>query len=299
MTIEELKRKKLEMGFTNEEVAEMSGVPLGTIQKIFGGATKHPRRKTLEAIEAAFYRHYLFIHNMGAPVLHKEWYSHKSDRDSYPISGESRNGSALREPEHPYGTEAQDGPSLQNRKYTIEDYYALPQERRVELIDGVFYDMAAPTVAHQKVLGLLYYQIETCILSHSMPCQVLFSPCDVQLDNDEYTMVQPDLIVICDEGQIENGKCVKGAPAFVAEILSPSSRRLDLKKKLVKYMEGGVREYWILDPDKENLVIYDFGEDDMPYMTGFTETVPVRISEGKCSVDLAVIHQELLRIMKD
>ena len=80
--------------------------------------------------------------------------------------------------------------------YTIKDYYAIPEERRVELIDGVIYDMAAPDYIHQLIIGEMFEQIKSCIRSHKSLCRVFVSPCDVQPAGEDDTVVQPDLMVI-------------------------------------------------------------------------------------------------------
>ena len=81
----------------------------------------------------------------------------------------------------------------EKKPHTLKDYYALPEERRAELIDGVFYDMAAPSLRHQSILLSLAIQFRERIKEHHQACEVYIAPCDVKLDKDDYTMVQPDL----------------------------------------------------------------------------------------------------------
>ena len=107
--------------------------------------------------------------------------------------------------------------------YTVEDYMALPDDRRCELIDGVLYDMAAPRKVHQALLFELLVQMKACIEKSNRKCIVYPGPIDVQLDCDEYTMVQPDLAVLCREDD-PDVHAVQGAPDFVVEIISPSNR---------------------------------------------------------------------------
>jgi len=172
-----------------------------------------------------------------------------------------------------------------NRKYTIEDYYALPEDRRAELIDGVIYDMTAPSNIHQLILGDLYIKFRECAVEHHMPCDVMLSPCDVRLDRDNYTMVQPDLLVVCAD---EDGEWrrIEGAPDLVVEILSPSTRNKDLVLKLYKYQNAGVREYWIVDPKHRKIYVHYFEREDYaPEQYDFDSVIPVGISGGKCSID--------------
>ena len=131
MTLEELRRKKRELRLTSEMIAEASGVPLGTVQKLFGGTTKAPRKRTVEAVEKALYLEEL-RQNAGVSRAVLSAGQVGEGAVPYPSAGE--------------GT----------RKYTISDYYALPEEQRAELIDGIFYDMSTPAYIHQKILGLLH-----------------------------------------------------------------------------------------------------------------------------------------------
>ncbi len=153
----------------------------------------------------------------------------------------------------PYGSPLEKNPGA----YTIADYFTIPDEIRVELIDGAIYDMAAPDFEHQKIVGEIYRQIANYILENNVQCEAGISPIDVRLDCDDRTMVQPDLLILFDHEKIQNGK-VFGAPDFVLEVISPSTKRKDYFKKLEKYENAGVREYWILDPYKKQLLVFFF-----------------------------------------
>lgn len=155
---------------------------------------------------------------------------------------------------------------------TVADMEALPESTRAELIDGVIYDMAAPTIAHQRIVGFLTVEISLYIRSKGGKCEVFPAPFDVQLDKDEYTLVQPDISVICDKDKLSNGKRCIGAPDWVIEVVSPSSDTSDYKLKLFKYQAAGVREYWIIDPDAERISVFRF-ESDTFQILPFTATV--------------------------
>ncbi len=197
----------------------------------------------------------------------------------------------LRESQFEYGTSPQD------HLYTLEDYYALPDERRVELIDGVFYDMAAPSALHQLILGQMLNQFSACAEQHDLSCEVLISPFDVRLDQDDYTMVQPDLLVICRELDYLHLKRLEGAPDLTVEILSPSTRSKDLFLKLYKYKNAGVREYWVVDPETQSVTVHHLEDEEnyAPKKYTFEDRVPVEISGGKCSVDFAKIRGKLCK----
>ena len=177
-------------------------------------------------------------------------------------------------------------------EYTLEDYYAIPDDIRVELIDGVIYDMSAPTFTHQDFAFELAVFLRNYIKDKKGKCKTYVSPIDVQLDRDDKTMVQPDVIVVCDRDKIMN-RCLYGAPDFVVEILSPSTSKKDSTIKLKKYKHAGVREYWMVDPDKKKVVVYDWNKSDIPAVFGFDAKVSVGIFDGECVIDFAEIFEEI------
>ena len=270
MTIKEMQDRKRELGYTNELIAEKSGVPLGTVQKLFAGLTKAPRRKTVEALEK---------------VLSDD--SGKSAKDERNICGTCSRQPVrgVREPQIMYGEGTEQG------KNTLKDYYALPDDRRTELIDGNFYDMASPTKEHQTILMQIALQLSSAVDSHPA-CRLYVAPLDVCLDNDDDTMVQPDFLIVCNKDDRDERR-VNGAPDFIVEILSPSSRYHDMFRKLNKYRLSGVREYWIVDPKSRKVTVYDFEHDELPACFTFNDMVPLMISNGEFSVDFVKIRKVL------
>ena len=175
-----------------------------------------------------------------------------------------------------------------NGEYTIDDYRALPDEQRVELIDGYFYDMASPTFGHQSIGGEIHRQIANYIMELGGNCRPFIAPVDVQLDCDERTMVQPDVGIVCDTSKIKRFG-IYGAPDFVVEVVSSSTKKKDYALKLSKYMEAGVREYWILDFAQEKVLVYFFESDVYPVIYGFDKPVPVNIYNGELKIDFTNI----------
>ena len=145
--------------------------------------------------------------------------------------------------------------------YTIKDIYALPDGQRAELIDGNIYMMAPPTTRHQRIVGALYTQIYNYLKGNRGKCEVIPSPFAVFL-NDEKNYVEPDISVICDPDKIDDDGC-HGAPDWIVEIVSPGSRCMDYMIKLFKYRSAGVREYWIVDPEKDRVIVYNYADDTM------------------------------------
>ena len=267
LTVEEMREKKRELGYSYEMIAELSGVPVSTVRKVLGGSTKAPRSATLQALSHAFGQDSIRQGN--------EAYRCLADRHA-------QNPQVLREAEAAYGPEKERG------SYTLEDYLALPDERRVELIDGVFYDMSAPTGYHQLVAGHLYSILLSWIRGKKGDCMPFISPVDVQLDCDNKTIVQPDVLILCDKSKYTPARIV-GAPDYVAEILSKSTRRKDIFIKLSKYKNAGVREYWMIDPDRKTVMVWNFEKDDEVQMYGFRDRIPVGIYNGECVIDFAEI----------
>lgn len=180
-------------------------------------------------------------------------------------------------------------PLLRNDIYTIEDIYALPAGQRAELIDGHIYDMAPPSYLHQKLVMELSATIRDYIKSHGGPCEVLPAPFAVFLNQDDHNYVEPDVSVICDPNRINDRGC-NGAPDFIIEIVSPSSQRMDYLTKLFKYRTAGVREYWIVNPMKETVQTYLFGDIEDFNQYSFDDKIPVGIYD-----DLKICIADLLK----
>ena len=191
-----------------------------------------------------------------------------------------------------YCIDDSDGSEKKPGEYTLEDYYALPDEQRVELIDGAFYDMASPSSIHQLISGKIFKCFDDYIEQNRGDCIALYAPLDVQLDCDDKTMVQPDVMIVCDREKLKE-HAVYGAPDLVIEVLSKSTRKKDCCKKLEKYVEAGVREYWMVDPDKKKVVVYTMDEEEWVTIYGFDDIVPVGIFNGKCKVDFAQIEKSV------
>ncbi len=171
------------------------------------------------------------------------------------------------------------------RKYTIRDYEQLPDDARAELIDGELFVMEAPSFLHQRIVLRLWYQIESFLQEKKGNCVAAAAPLDVRMDRDDYTMLQPDVLVICDRGQI-TGKRVEGAPDFVCEVVSPSSASKDYIKKTEKYRAAGVREYWIIDADRRTLTTYDFAGDGIQKSRELRGKAGVKIYHDELMIDL-------------
>lgn len=163
--------------------------------------------------------------------------------------------------------------------HTYGDYLAWPEDVRYELIDGDAYLMApAPTVRHQDIAGEIFRQIANALEGN--PCRVLVAPVDVLLPKTDEadaridTVVQPDVLVVCDPAKVGERR-VRGAPDFVVEVLSPSTAGHDMVLKRRLYERHGVREYWLIHPTDRVLTVYrlegtEFGKPDTQELKGAT-----------------------------
>lgn len=152
-------------------------------------------------------------------------------------------------------------PLLKEETYTIDDIYALPDGERAELIDGRMYMMAPPSRKHQRISTRLVSIIDRYIEEHKGKCEVYAAPFAVYLDERSNTYVEPDISVICDPDKLDDRGC-KGAPDWIIEIVSPASKKMDYLLKLLKYRFAGVKEYWIVDPEKNRVIVYNFTGDE-------------------------------------
>lgn len=168
--------------------------------------------------------------------------------------------------------------SVDDFGYTIADIEALPEGQRAELLNGEMFMMASPTATHQAILSWLHVEIYTKIRDKGGKCKAFVSPFAVYLMNDEKNYVEPDVVVICDRGKLDNKGC-HGAPDWAVEIVSPSSKKLDFYKKLDAYKNAGVREYWIIEPSKKAVIVYNLEEECIPELYHFTDTVKSRVLE--------------------
>ncbi len=175
-----------------------------------------------------------------------------------------------------------------DKLHTYSEYLAWPEDMHYELIDGVAYLMAppAPTLDHQDFAGEIYFQLRQAL--EGKPCKAFIAPVDVRLpkanEKDELidTVVQPDVLVVCDQSKLDRKRGVRGAPDFAVEVLSPSTASHDHVCKRRVYERAGVREYWLVHPTDRIVTIYrlengKFGTPDVCELSGET---PVGVLPG-------------------
>ena len=294
MTLEEMQMRRRVLGYTYKDLADRSGVPLPTVQKIFGGATKTPREATRKALEA---------------VLREGGAGSKGKKIRGAVSA-IRDNRLSESPEF-YGSFSSDSsagdkapaypllPHKRQGEYTAADREELPAENRTELIDGVLYDLAAPSNVHQVILQEVYAQLRECIRKNGRQCYAFMAPSDVWIDGNDRTVLQPDLYVICDYSMLSDRHRTVGAPVLVIEVISPSTKSRDFLLKAYKYSAAGVREYWLIDPEKEKITVFNYASDPSGSEReeySFGDAVPIASAGGKCRIDFKAVKDVLDRL---
>lgn len=173
--------------------------------------------------------------------------------------------------------------------YTVDYIYSLPEGERSELIDGVIYNMAPPNRIHQKIISQLTKVIGQYIDRNNGSCEVYPSPFAVFLNNDDRNYVEPDISVISDKNKLDDKGC-NGAPDWIVEVVSPSTKRIDYGIKLFKYRTAGVREYWIINPITNSINVFDLEKNEKSDQYTFDDDIEVCIYE-----DLIINVSELIK----
>lgn len=187
-----------------------------------------------------------------------------------------------------------------DEKFTYKEYRTWPDDERWEIIHGVPYAMSpAPTTDHQAIVGKLHLQLGNFF--KKKPCRVFISPIDVlfthdagENDDDVDTIVQPDIVVICDGKKITR-RYIKGTPDLVIEVLSPSTASKDLKQKFKLYESHGVKEYWVVYPNDQSVLILSLSPDGTygtPAMYSAEDVINDALFEG-LTVDLTEVFPDL------
>lgn len=174
---------------------------------------------------------------------------------------------------------------------TLEQYEALPEDRRIEVFDGIAHDMASPSQIHQSISMQLSTVINNYILRKKGPCRIFSAPFDVKLSDHPLIIVQPDIMVICNENNLDGKRC-NGAPDFIIEIVSPGNPADDYIRKLYHYKNYGVREYWIVDPRRKTITVNYFEGNIISVQYPFDSIIKVNIYD-----DLFINFSEITEIL--
>jgi Uma2 family endonuclease len=165
---------------------------------------------------------------------------------------------------------------LQQEIITLEQYEALQEDVRIEVFDGAVYNMSSPSRIHQALLTELLVTFSNYIKSKGGNCSLFPAPFDVKLSDNPLTIVQPDLLIVCDKDKLDDNRC-NGAPDFIIEIVSPGNPSDDYIRKLYYYKNAGVREYWIVDPRRKTVTVNYFEGNMLSVQYSFDSTIKVNI----------------------
>jgi Uma2 family endonuclease len=188
-----------------------------------------------------------------------------------------------------------------SKKYSFADYITWFDDKRRELWNGFINIMTpAPNLYHQQISRELFGKIYNIFSKNKCNCQLFHAPFDVRFpkkgetaDNKIFTVVQPDIVIICDKNKLDKRGCL-GAPDFIAEIISPSTAERDMVDKYKLYEAEGVREYWIVFPTEQFISAYFLIEGKYELIGVYTREhkIPVKIFENEFEIDLMNVFEE-------
>lgn len=288
MTIEQMKEIIDKRGYSMAVLSAYSGVPQGTLTKIFNGTTKKPRPSALTAIERVLQADETEAKGKAALYQEQGSLQYETKKNSTCLRDAANDSTAE---EIPYYEDGKDN-------HTIEEYFALPDDVRKELINGRFYDMCTPTYVHQALAGEVYASLLSQIRARKGKCRPFISPIAVQLDQDNKTVLEPDVIIVCNKDLILR-RTYFGAPDFVLEVLSPSTKKKDMGLKLQKYLDAGVREYVMIDPKRRQLLAYQFENDINCILQPLEGMYGLAIYNGEITLDLDLLRQDIEELETD
>ena len=301
MDIKELKERKKALKLTTAELAYLAELPVSTVSKIMTGETKKPSYMTIEKIDKVLsHEEMLSRVRAYADAILKYIQEHPDESvDQIQFEKNYRKEHGLDNAPLPYAqSEARaagemgktDGSLALSHmgNVTVQMLDEIGEDRRLELIDGHLIINEYPKMRHQMVVQNLGRIIDDFIRSNSGDCKVFSVGVNVYLDEDDYTLVVPDIVVLCDDSRL-NDNGIVGPPDWVMEVTSPSTRTRDYGKKMHKYMDAGVREYWIIDLEKEKVTTYIEGEPMMVYIYSVEDEIPVYIYDGELKVSVGEV----------
>jgi len=180
--------------------------------------------------------------------------------------------------------------ALSYDQYTYADYATWDETFRCELIDGVVYMMSSPLLWHQDVVGDIFNRLKEILKGKK--CKPIIAPFDVRLfpkkDGSDRDVVQPDVIVVCDEGKLSDGKACVGAPEVVFEVLSDSTKVMDLRVKKDLYKSAGVKEYWVVAKDYAIRWSWADGKDEELRFMKVNGVISMQVAALQVAIELDV-----------
>ena len=300
MDIKELKNRKKELKLTTADLAYLAEIPVSTVSKIMTGETKNPSYITIEKIDRALLQEEMRRRILAYKKALSEYCS-STDEEDYNFDEFDKNyrkinnlnndpipfAKPVSNNEGAVGTEGTLAVK-RDKRITINQLEMFGEDRQLELIDGKLVYNEFPGLRHQMIVQNIGRVIDKFIEDNNGECKMFNVGENVVIDEDDYTLLGPDLVILCDKSKLTSIG-IFGAPDFVMEVISKSTRRRDYNDKMHKYMHAGVREYWIVDPLKERVTVYIAGEPMMAYIYSFDDDIPVSIYDGKLVLNINLI----------
>ena len=295
MDINDLKRRKKNLKLTTAQLAYLAELPVGTVSKVMTGETKKPSYITIEKIDKAL-AHEEMIARLDEYKRYLEEYLKQhpdEDVDMKELEQKYRKERGLNNDPIPFAVpkgETENHGNLAivaDKRATVSMLGEIGEDRNVELLDGNIIINEMPGIKHQTIVQNIGWAIQKFIDDNKGKCKVFSIGVNVRISEDDYSLLIPDIVVTCDPDSIRDDG-IWGAPDWVIEVVSRSTRHRDYRDKMHKYMSCGVREYWIVDPDKEKVTTYIEGEPMMAYNYNFDDEIPVYIYDGRLKIKVRV-----------
>ncbi|MCR5595287.1 MAG: Uma2 family endonuclease [Lachnospiraceae bacterium] len=296
MNISDLKKRKKELKLTTAELAYLAELPVSTVSKIMTGETRTPSYVTIEKIDKALTKEEMRIRIEAYKKAIEKYLSDHPDEDFDESVFETyyRRINDLTDAPIPYAVKKKattdnnlrSGSNLALNPSTplnSEILHDIGEDRSIELLDGHLIINEAPGVRHQLIVQNTGKIIDKYISDHGGKCMVFNVGINVCLGNNNDTVLIPDIAVVCNPDLLDEYG-IHGAPDWVIEVVSKSTKHRDYNAKMHKYMSCGVREYWIVDPEKEKVTVYIEGEPMLAYVYGFDDLIPVYIYDSDLKI---------------
>ncbi len=265
--VADLKRRKKALKLTTEQVAYMAELPVSTVSKIMTGETKNPSYVTVEKIDEVLAKE----ERMARAEAYKE---------------------AIREKLESHPEETMYLKHEEYENMTVDELSDFGEDRYVELLNGKLIISERPWMNHVRLVEKIGYDVDSFIEKNDAEGEAFSTGLNVFLGERKDTLLIPDVLVVLDDSKIvERG--IVGAPDWVVEVTTEGTRHRDYNSKMHKYMECGVREYWVDDSEKEKVSVFINGEPMMVHVYTFDDHIPVGIYDGK--LEICINDDELLR----
>lgn len=297
LNIDELRQKKKELKLTTADIAYNVELPVSTVSKIMTGETKNPSYITIEKIHDFICREEMKTRLIAYIETVSKYLDEHPDEDvdqkafyiEYTKKHPFHDFAGGEDREKPVeGHSIWENLALDHvHKTTIKDFADLGETRNIELLDGYFIVNQSPKLNHHILVKHIGSIIDRFIEDNRGKCMMFNTGVGVFIDSDEFSCLIPDICVLCDNTKLVSEGIV-GAPDWVIEVTSPGTARNDYTKKMHKYMSAGVREYWIVDPDKETVTVHIEGMPMVTHLYGFDDEIPVYIYDGKLKISMRV-----------